>query len=91
MIGYESHIAIQCYCKHIGVEPKRPVQLMDAYELLELADQIKERESELGMTPIDIERTKRKVQEYGVVELVVLALAIGLIIGIMIGVAVCKH
>ncbi len=82
---------IQCYCYQIGVEPKRPIRHMDVYELMDLNQQIKEREAELGMTPIEIATAKNKCNEKRILEVVIVCLAIGLICGVMLGAALWKH
>ncbi len=82
---------LQHYCTQIGVEPKRPVRFMDTYELLELNQQIKDREAELGMTPVEIAHTKSKYNESGVLDLVMVCLAIGLVCGLILGATIWRH
>jgi hypothetical protein len=53
--------------------------------------QIKEREEELGMTPIEISKAKCKCHEKNVFEIVIVCVAIGLICGLMIGATVWRH
>jgi len=76
---------ISHYCKEIGVEPRRPLSFMNDYERVELKEQIRIRELELGLTPEEILPKKRVWKEVSNFEIFIVALAMGLIVGIMIG------